>query len=108
MISHKSHLERDARFERVTERGGVAAVRHGNHHVGLDGKFTGQLAAHFDSGLVHVPPGDGTVWPRKIDVLENTETAALLFCERLNATAPVLSDDDNFAGSDVADKFGVD
>src|SRR2546422_635890 len=33
VIAHERHLVRNARLHRITERGGVAAVGHGNHHV---------------------------------------------------------------------------
>lgn len=108
MVADERHFKRNFRFERVTERGAVAAVRHGDDDVGFNGVLAGELAAHFDADFVNVPIGNGAVRAREINVFENAEGAAFMFGKCLDAGEAFLVDDDDFAGFDVADEFGVD
>ena len=80
VVAHEGHLVGNAGFQRIAERGAVAAVGHGDDQVGLDGMFARELAAHFHADFIDVAVGDGAVGPREIDVFKNAEGAA--FCAR--------------------------
>ncbi len=108
VVADEGHLEGDARFQRVAQRGAVAAVGHGHHHVGLDREFARELPAHLDAHLVDVAVGDGAVGPGEIDVFEDAERAALVLGKGLHAGQAVLVDDHDLARLDVADELGVD
>ena len=89
-----------------TERGVIAGVRHGNHDVGFDRKFSRQLAAHLGADLADVYAADDAVGPRKIDVFEHAE-GRLLIRERPFRAQTVLIDDQDFAGLDLANELRV-
>src|SRR6478609_2137624 len=78
VIANESHFERNAGFERVAERGAVAAIGDRNDDIGFNWEFPGEFFAHLDANLIDIAIGDGAVWPSKINVLEDTKGAALL------------------------------
>ncbi len=84
-----------------------AAVRHGNHKIGLHRVFARELAAHFLAHVIDAAPGNGAVRPREIDVFKNAEGAALVCGKRLQAGQPFFVDDDDFARLHVADELGL-
>src|SRR5438093_1161594 len=108
VVADEGHLEGYARLQRIAQGGAVAAVGHGHDHVGGDGEFAGELAAHFDADFIDVAIGDGAVGPREIDVFEDAEGAAVVAGKGLDAIEAVLVDDDDFARLDIADELGVD
>ena len=97
VIADKRHLKGEAAFQRVTQRGAVAAVGNGHDDVGFYGIFTCQLAPHIHAHFINIAPIEIAVRPRKVDVLENTERSLLLFGEGLDAAQPVVIDNDNLA-----------
>src|SRR5204863_4563760 len=66
-----------------------------------------KLPSHFDPDFRDIAIGNGAVGPREIDVFENAEGPPLMFWKGLQAREPVPIDDHDFAGLDVANKFGV-
>ena len=108
MVPHEGHLERDAALQRVAERGGVPAVGHGHHDIGLDGMLAGELAAHLDAHLVHVAVGDVRVGPGEVHVLEHAERAPRVLGERLHRAQSVRVDDHDLARLHVADELRLD
>jgi hypothetical protein len=108
VVADEGHLERNAGLEGIAEGGAVAAVRHRDDDVGLNGKFAGEMAAHVHADFIDVAVGDVAIRAGEIDVLENTKGAALMLGKGLDALQAVLVDDDDLAGLNVTNKFGVD
>src|SRR5262249_1295183 len=51
-----------------------ARVWHRNHHIGLHGRFTGELSAKRLTHQVHVVAKDIAIWTRKVNEFEDTRT----------------------------------
>ena len=68
--------ERQPRGARVADRGGRAAVGHGDHDVGLDGRLDGEPLAHALARRVQRLAAHARVGPGEVDVLEDAERLA--------------------------------
>ena len=109
VIADEGVAEGDPAFLGESHRRPIAAVGHGNDEVGFDGMLAGELAAEVDADLGDVLVVDVAVGPREIHELENAECVRLLRVgPGIDGAEAVLVDDDDFAGRDVADVFGVD
>ena len=107
MVADNAEFERDSRFLRISERRRHARIRHRHHDIGVDVAFAGEFAADALARLVDAGALHDAVGPRKIDVLEDAETAVAL-AERHQAPHPARPDNDDFAGLDVAHEIGAD
>ena len=105
-VLHEALCERDAGFLGVADGGGRARLGHGDHDVGVEAVFAGQLAAHFHAGFVDGAAGDGRIRTGQVDVFEHAAGRGRRR-EALGAHA-VLVDGDELAGLDVADEGGAD
>ena len=64
-----------------------AAVRHGNHQIGLDVVLARELAAHFLAHFIDAVAVDDAVRPGEIDVFKNAERALVVLGKRLDAAS---------------------
>jgi len=108
MVANKRHLEGNPRFERIAQRGAIAAVRHRHDQVGLARILASQFPAHRHAHSVHITSGDRAVRPREVDVLENAEGAPRVIGKRLDAPQALTVNHQNLARSDVTHKRGLD
>ena len=107
VVADKRRIVRNARFLAVAERRVVAGVGHGNDEIGLDRMETGEFASHVRPHLADVDAFQHAVGPGEVDVLEDTETEAILGNERLERAEAILINDHDLAGGDIADELGA-
>src|SRR5262249_39635296 len=106
VIAHERVLVGNVQLMREPKRRVIPGVGHWDHNVSVDWKLSGQLAPHFRPDLGHIDSANDAVRPGEIDILEHAK-GRLLFLEWEFRTYPILADDQDFAGRDFANEFGV-
>src|SRR5690606_14151997 len=70
-VLHEALAHRDAARRREALGCGTAALRHADHHVGLDRRFLEQVLAHPEAHLVDLTASEQAVRPCEVEVLED-------------------------------------
>ena len=103
VVADEAEVERDAACVCVADGRGVAAVGHGDDHVGLNGIFARELRAQALAGFVDVLPEDKAVGPGEVDQFEDAMGRSNGFRRRKTiALHSPFGAADHFAGFDVA------
>ncbi len=109
VASDQAQLEGETGGFRIAERRRHTAIGYGHDHVRFDRLIFPQSTPHALTGVVDANPVEGSVGPRKIDVLEDAHVPPLgAGAEGPEALEPRLVDDHHLAGLDVTDELRAD
>src|SRR5262249_44902576 len=80
---------RDAAGLGIPDRSWRARFRYGDHEISVRRVLGRKPPAHLHPSRLHTAPGDGRIWPRQVDILEQA-TGPLCRSERMRPNTALI------------------